>query len=175
VLVLASALAVLAAPARLASSADSRPFVATRTARTTAAAANPRTIHHFRKETWRWQVLMRRPKTSAQPTAPTKQTLVVWKQRAAVAYTQALRPPHRAVWVCIHRFEAAWDDPGAPYYGGLQMDWGFMARYGPDLLRRKGTADHWTPVEQMWVAERALRAGRGFYPWPNAARICGVL
>ena len=34
-------------------------------------------------------------------------------------------------------------------------------------------ADHWTPIEQMWVAERAYRSGRGFYPWPNTARYCG--
>ena len=47
--------------------------------------------------------------------------------------------------------------------------------YGGDLLRRKGTADKWTPVEQMWVAERAYRAGRGFYPWPNTARYCGLI
>jgi len=27
----------------------------------------------------------------------------------------------------------------------------------------------------MWVAERAHRAGRGFTPWPNTARSCGLL
>jgi hypothetical protein len=27
----------------------------------------------------------------------------------------------------------------------------------------------------MWIAERALRAGRGFYPWPLAARRCGLI
>ena len=37
----------------------------------------------------------------------------------------------------------------------------FQATYGGDLLRAKGTADHWTPLEQMWVAERAYRT-RGF-------------
>jgi hypothetical protein len=55
------------------------------------------------------------------------------------------------------------------------MDLGFQQHYGGELLREKGTADNWTPVEQMWVAERAYRAGRGFYPWPNAARYCGLL
>ena len=55
------------------------------------------------------------------------------------------------------------------------MDIGFQQRYGADLLREKGTADNWTPVEQMWVAERAYRAGRGFYPWPNTARYCGLM
>jgi hypothetical protein len=84
-------------------------------------------------------------------------------------------PPHKQAWLCIHRYEASWHDSGGPYYGGLQMDYGFMARYGARLLRAKGTADHWTPAEQMWVAERAYRAGRGFGPWPSTARMCGVL
>ena len=48
-------------------------------------------------------------------------------------------------------------------------------RYGRDLLRRKGTADHWLPLEQIWVAEKARRSGRGFYPWPNTARACGLI
>ena len=55
------------------------------------------------------------------------------------------------------------------------MDLSFQRTYGRYLLARKGTANHWTPLEQMWVAERALRAGRGFYPWPNTARYCGLI
>jgi hypothetical protein len=54
------------------------------------------------------------------------------------------------------------------------MDYGFQATYGYGLLRTKGTADHWTPLEQIWVAEKALRS-RGFWPWPNTARSCGLL
>jgi hypothetical protein len=27
----------------------------------------------------------------------------------------------------------------------------------------------------MWAAERAHRSGRGFYPWPNTARYCGLI
>jgi hypothetical protein len=83
-------------------------------------------------------------------------------------------PPHKAQWLCIHRYEGSWRDSGSPYWGGLQMDWSFMSTYGRELLRRKGTADHWTPHEQMWVAERAWRT-RGFWPWPNTARYCGLL
>jgi hypothetical protein len=85
-----------------------------------------------------------------------------------------LRPPHFTAWLCIHRGEGSWSDPNPPFYGGLQMDYGFQATYGRGLLRVKGTADHWTPLEQMWVAERAYRA-RGFYPWPNTARACGLI
>jgi hypothetical protein len=98
-----------------------------------------------------------------------------WRGRAKRLRATAARPPHRAQWRCIHRHEGAWDDPRAPYYGGLQMDIGFQRAYGRYLLRRKGTADRWSPTEQMWTAERALRAGRGFHPWPVAARRCGLI
>jgi hypothetical protein len=84
-------------------------------------------------------------------------------------------PAHINAWLCIHRYEGSWTDTGAPYYGGLQMDWGFMSSYGGWLLVRKGPANNWTPMEQMQVAERAYQSGRGFYPWPNTARYCGLL
>jgi hypothetical protein len=83
-------------------------------------------------------------------------------------------PPHYSDWLCIHRYEGAWNDSGSPYWGGLQMDIEFQASYGNGLLSSKGTADHWTPLEQMWAAERAWRV-RGFNPWPNTARYCGLL
>jgi hypothetical protein len=95
--------------------------------------------------------------------------------RAERAHPAASRPPYRSAWLCIQRHEGAWTDAGAPYYGGLQMDLSFQRTHAPALLRRKGTANRWTPLEQMWVAERALRRGTGFYPWPNAARLCGLL
>lgn len=99
----------------------------------------------------------------------------VWKEKRAKARSLFQRPPHLRAWRCIHRYEGPWRDPNAPYYGGLQMDLTFQRMYGRALLRRKGTADRWSPLEQMWVAERALRAGRGFYPWPVTARRCGLI
>lgn len=81
-----------------------------------------------------------------------------------------------ADFACIHRYEGDWTaNTGNGYYGGLQMDSDFMRTYAPDLLRAKGTADNWTPLEQMQTAERAYQSGRGFYPWPNTARMCGLL
>lgn len=70
---------------------------------------------------------------------------------------QAARREHRKLWLCIHRHEAAWNDSGAPYWGGLQMGWWFHRTYARDLTRRRGTADHWPPVVQMRVAENAYR------------------
>jgi hypothetical protein len=77
--------------------------------------------------------------------------------------------------LCIHRYEGSWTDAGDPYWGGLQMDMQFMATYGGDLLRTKGTADRWTPMEQIGVAIKAYNSGRGFYPWPNTAHYCGLI
>jgi hypothetical protein len=104
------------------------------------------------------------------------QAHMVWRKRAVATRKRFLQgPAHRTAWLCIHRFEGAWTDSGSPYYGGLQMDISFQASYGGILLAAKGTADNWSPLEQMWVAERAYRSGRGFYPWPNTARACGLI
>ena len=139
-------------------------------------------IRHYRRETWRWQSLMGFRRTRTTPAAEHDPSITfkvwvrdLWHRRAVNAWRRAARPPHRFAWLCIHRHEGAWSDPNPPYYGGLQMDLGFQRTYGRELLRRKGTANRWTPLEQMWVAERAHRSGRGFYPWPNTARSCGLI
>ena len=138
-------------------------------------------IAHHRDATWHWQRVMHvhptpysRPVRAVRSLAYGKRLLHLWRHRADTARLRALNPPHKSQWLCIHGYEGSWTDPNSPYYGGLQMDLGFQATYGSDLLRAKGTADHWTPIEQMWVAERAYRT-RGFYPWPNTARYCGLL
>lgn len=138
-------------------------------------------INHHRNETWKWQRVMQQPLTRYAASAekvrsvPYRQWVMrLWVQRALNAKQRALNPPHKAEWLCIHRYEGAWTDPEGPYYGGLQMDSEFQTTYGARLVRRKGTADHWTPLEQMWVAERAFRT-RGFWPWPNTARFCGLV
>ncbi len=83
------------------------------------------------------------------------------------------RTPRWDSWMCIHGREGAWNDPNAPYWGGLQMDLGFQRAYGRELLSRYGTADHWPIAAQVAVAERAYRS-RSFHPWPNTARACGL-
>ena len=142
----------------------------------------PEQIREQRAETWRWERIMGKPRTPVSArertvTAPRQLLWIrdLWQERAERARKRAHRPPHLHEWRCIHRYEGAWNDPNPPYYGGLQMDVAFQRTYGPRLLDEKGTADNWTPLEQMWVAEKALRAGRGFHPWPTAARRCGLL
>ena len=88
-------------------------------------------------------------------------------------------PPHHSGWLCIHSYEGSWQDPNDPFWGGLQMDRSFMRSYAPSYplrnLLRIGFADRWTPLEQEWVAEFAYNSGRGYTPWPNTARYCGLL
>jgi hypothetical protein len=135
-------------------------------------------IRHYRVATLRLQHVMGGPRAVLEPVrhASLERARTIWWRRAvAVRRRFAAGPPHRNAWLCLHRYEGAWRDDGGPYYGGLQMDIGFQQHYGRALLRAKGTADHWTPLEQMWIAEKAYRAGRGFYPWPNTARYCGLI
>ena len=139
-------------------------------------------IKRYQRATWQWQRLMGVPKT------PNRKrylrirdrefrhyVLHQWRRRAIRARHRAHNPPHERQWRCLQRQEGHWRDGWDPYWGGLQMDRNFMLAYAPRHLLRRGWANRWTPIEQMWVAERAFRAGRGFYPWPNAARICGLI
>jgi Transglycosylase-like domain len=110
-------------------------------------------------------------------------TLRLWQRRLAAATLQALRYGHRplpralsSAFLCIHRYEASWDaNTGNGYYGGLQMDRRFQSLYGSDFVARWGTADNWPAWAQLQAAIRAYRSGRGFYPWPNTARVCGLI
>jgi hypothetical protein len=122
---------------------------------------------------------------SARPRTP-RLTLFDWQGRAARAALAVARHVTRLalvgpLWltdafVCIHGGEGAWTaNTGNGYYGGLQLSYGFMRSYGSDFLRRWGTADRWPPWAQIAASVRAYRAGRGFLPWPNTARACGLL
>ena len=143
-----------------------------------------RDITGYRNQTWHYQRTMGMRPThyahSAAQKVPRRYRLWVrtlWRSRATSARKRFLAgPPHRSQWQCIHRHEGGWRaQTGNGYYGGLQMDFSFMRAYGRHLLRTRETADRWTPLEQMWVAEKAHRSGRGFSPWPNTARYCGLV
>ena len=139
-------------------------------------------ISSIRENVWKLQSLMAEPKI---PSAFHERWAVScnyvhwiarkWQHHLADTVKRFHFPPRLSAWLCIHKYEGSWTDPNSPYYGGLQMDYSFQNTYGKNLLRQKGTADHWTPLEQIWVAERAYKSGRGFYPWPNTARYCGLI
>jgi transglycosylase-like protein len=140
-------------------------------------------IREAQATTWRYDRIMGRKLTRSRhgvyrnPSQGYRRWLLsLWQARAEKARLRAMHPPHEAAWLCIHRREGPWRaNTGNGYYGGLQMDVSFQRTYGRYLLRTKGYAHRWTSIEQMWVAERAHRSGRGFHPWPNTARSCGLL
>jgi hypothetical protein len=143
-----------------------------------------RHIRSFRAGTRRWfTVIHGRPPASAarllavrtaEPSLARLRRLAnAWRQREHAVWLRANHPPKLNAWLCIHHYEGSWTDSGGPYWGGLQMDLGFQATYGRWLLQHKGTADHWSPLEQIWVAVRASHT-RGFSPWPNTAHYCGM-
>jgi Transglycosylase-like domain len=142
-----------------------------------------RKIRALRRETWRWQRLMRVPLTRPTQAAERSESVAFqrwvlrsWRQKAGKMRRRAHHPLRLQAWLCIQRHEGAWNaNTGNGYYGGLQMDLQFQRTYGADLLRRKGLAHRWGYLDQIWVAERAYRSGRGFYPWPNTARSCGLI
>ena len=98
---------------------------------------------------------------------------LTWHRRANAASRRAHHPPKLKIWNCIHGHEGSWSDPNAPYWGGLQMDYSFQSAYGAWLLRHVGTANRWTPLEQIWTGVRAWRVS-GFAPWSTTAHACGV-
>ena len=152
-----------------------------RTARSAALAYLGNELQRYQDSTWRWERLMGERRTGTDGRVLTemavsdvRRAVLLWQRRAGAAHRRALRPPHLRDWLCIHHYEGSWSDAGAPYWGGLQMSLSFQERYGGWLYRMKGTADHWTPLEQIWTAEKA-RKSRGFWPWPNTARFCGLI
>lgn len=167
-------------------------------ATTASAQTNSRQVKHLnqainttRQNVWHWQRVLGLPLTHAatrpeQIKSPAYRRYVarLWRARWHRLQTRVQRPPRQSEWLCIHdgrgaRWgvgEGSWTaNTGNGYYGGLQMDLSFQRSYGGYLLKSKGTANHWTPLEQIWVAERAYKSGRGYYPWPNTARACGLI
>ena len=137
--------------------------------------ADPRLVRSLRSSTWRWESLIGLRHSRLAVSLRSHRALRFWRARMQRVRRLAAHPPHRRAWLCIHRYEGSWWDSGDPYWGGLQMDRSFMRAYAPPALLRRGWANRWTPLEQMWVAERAHRSGRGFSPWPNTARACNLI
>jgi hypothetical protein len=75
---------------------------------------------------------------------------------------------------CIHVHESTnWHIVNPPYSGGLQFDSSFGSTYGPEYERLWGLAGHWPIWSQVVAAYRAWRS-RGYEPWPNTSRACGL-
>lgn len=182
--VLAALLTLAAAATTLASASappERRAFSITKSAskkpvRKATRQVDPLLVRRLRRTVWRWQAVMGiRRRAYPRARLHAAQALRYWRRQARYVSRLAAHPPHKRGWLCIHRYEGGWQDAGDPYWGGLQMDRGFMSTYAPRVLLRRGWANRWTPLEQMWVAERAHSSGRGYWPWPNTARFCGLV
>ncbi len=64
--------------------------------------------------------------------------LELWRKRELAARRKAHNPPRLRAWKCIQRHEGPWNDPHAPYYGGLQMDINFQRLYGAGAAAAQG-------------------------------------
>ena len=177
---LAAFLMLMAAGSTLASSSAPQRHVAAtahkaKSARKAIPRGNAPLVRRLRHTVWHWQAVMGKRRTTVKLSLRSVPALRYWRRQARSVSRVASHPPHKAGWLCIHRYEGSWSDSSDPYWGGLQMDRGFMRTYAPGELLRRGWADRWTALEQMWVAERAHRSGRGYYAWPNTARYCGLI
>lgn len=85
---------------------------------------------------------------------------------------ERLTPPtiaHEALWLCIHSGEGSWTDGGYPYYGGLQMSYGWEGLVSD--------ASRLSPFQQMRAAE--IGYARNSYSrywlthqWPRSSLSC---
>ncbi len=110
-----------------------------------------------------------------------------YKHMRHLAYTR-LRTIHKIIrqpvygtnwleraFLCIHSHEGSWTaNTGNGFFGGLQMDSSFQSSYGGEFVRAFGTANNWPISVQLAVGIRAYLSGRGFGPWPNTRRMCGI-
>lgn len=81
---------------------------------------------------------------------------------------------------CIQKYETPPPFPnwrtrtGNGYYGGLQMDLDFQKSYGRTYFNRWGTANNWPVWAQIKAGIRGAKARKGFNPWPNTRKPCGL-
>jgi hypothetical protein len=75
--------------------------------------------------------------------------------------------------LCVHHYEGSWyANTGNGFYGGLQF---MLSTWKSSGGGRYAAYPHQaTPHEQLHVAY-ALWRRAGWNPWPNTARICGLL
>ena len=109
-----------------------------------------------------WEARIRRVRSSGPPRPQCWRSHVWaegWKGRCVSSKEGSLRSVSR---------------PSGTYHGKWQMNSGFELAYGPGFVRRWGRASGWPEYAQDLAAWRGYRA-RGWSPWPNTARACGLL
>ena len=97
--------------------------------------------------------------------------------RSAAAATQGCRAGCGRRSSASTSYEGAWtSNTGNGYYGGLQMDWRLHAHLRPRVRAAAGARPTTGPSGRSSRRRRGrMTSGRGFTPWPNTARACGLL
>lgn len=144
-------------------------------------------LRFYQQSTHRWQTQSDRSLTAVGSATRSPGCSYVrwaarlWQHRSRVARRNFVLwfRAASAKWACIHSQEGSWQDEGLPQMGGLQMDPGFQSTYGAEFLQAYGDAGHWPVWAQLRAAERAFHGyggygPRGYGPWPNTARACGL-
>jgi hypothetical protein len=83
---------------------------------------------------------------------------------------------------CIARHEGGWEsNTGNGYYGRFQANSDFAWAYGRHYAKRVSYVRFWDGMPHLWpkwaqihMARHGYQA-RGWSPWPNTARACGLL
>ena len=100
-----------------------------------------------------------------------------WQRQHRRAISLERHYPWTQAWyqaaMCVHQGEGAWNsNTGNGFYGGMQFDYTtWLSNGGGRFAEYAHLA---SPLEQLtvtwWTWQR-----RGWYPWPNTARACGLL
>lgn len=133
-------------------------------------------------EAWRWQFVLEKRDGADLQRRLTRRVLEVRALRRQVRSTLAFPTGHwlDGAFLCIHRFERhpnqGWQTAtGNGFNGGLQMDADFQRTYGPEWARRAfGESAHLWPASVQISAAIHAWTTRGFGPWPNTSRMCGL-
>lgn len=150
-------------------------------------------VNHAVAATHHWERAARQPLTQyhwgahrATTTTQARWRIAIrWWDHAWAAHAYYLKHRPTTPWpswwlapaLCIHSHEGSWTNPN---YGGMGLVYQtgydgpagtvarmYGARYGGDLAR-------WPASAQLHVAY-ALYTMHGWAPWPNTARMCGLL
>lgn len=132
-------------------------------------------------EKWRWRYVLERRRADALQRRLTKRVKEVRSLQTAARSTLRYPTGHwlDGAFLCIHRHErgaAGWQtDTGNGYRGGLQMDWSFSNAYADDWVYRTFGRNpaNWPASVQITAAIHAWTS-RGFGPWPNTRKPCGL-
>ena len=108
------------------------------------------------------------------PCGSVRQAADLWRGKARggrSAYDAGSRRLRK--WRCVHSHEGAGtSEPGVLRRPADRL--GLPVRLRPVISTPLGHADRWPVWAQLVAAERAY-ASRGWSPWPNTARACGLL